>query len=272
LYIHFRLCARPPLGNSHCLDTWKSTVDTGLRFNPAYVANQQPQTTNSGILSMNEGTERTVKTDSRKKSLQTRSSSEVALHDSHSSPTRNSESHGEQNIDGKADRSKSVQTTHSDGSRVTFSEEISVKTVPDCWDYLMGQGEETVTSVKDSSSPLPSAKDNRQDMTTTTTSETIDTTEELTEAPFRGPSSPFLSDPTRIYSTIVKPIPQRPIHPQRMKVQCVTNALQTNEEGPRMPSSLSSSIRRQEDLVVSSFDIQQQQQGHMDHESHQEYD
>jgi hypothetical protein len=97
-------------------------------------------------------------------------------------------------------------------THVTFLNHVLVKTIPDCLDYLALDDD-------DSSSHFSSIASGDPDVAT------------ITKAPLKGITNPFLPDPS-VYKTMPKPIPQRPIHPRLVKIQCVTNAAQSS--GPRM--------------------------------------
>ena len=112
--------------------------------------------------------------------------------------------------------------------RVSFSNQVSVKTIPDCWDYLQAMDEEMYPS---SSSLANTANVSDQHRAGETPSRS---TVIVREVPLKSPMNPFLPDAS-VYKDMLKPIPQRPIHPQQVKVQCVTNS--SRPTGPRMSSS-----------------------------------
>jgi len=178
----------------------------------------------------------------------------------------------DRNDNHQVDQNETLEIIHSDTTRVSFSDEVRIKTIPDCWDYLRVQGDEvesSSSSSSQSSSPLVMTNVEQhpleRSLISESTNERPDNEEEEGEVddnidndddigsstipnegtritnPFRLPPDLNVNGPT-----MLKPIPQRPLHPLRARVQCITNAPQPDEVlGPRIrsssPSSLSSS-------------------------------
>lgn len=108
---------------------------------------------------------------------------------------------------------------------VTFSNEVLVKIIPDCWDFLAGNDDNYGDNID--SRHLSSNNPGGQH------------TAAIIKTPLKGISNPFFLHPN-IYKTMYKPIPERPIHPRLLKVALVTNASHTypstQTTGPCMSS------------------------------------
>ncbi len=133
-----------------------------------------------------------------------------------------------------------------DKVRVSFSNQVSVKTIPDCWDYLQAMDEDMYLT-SSSLTNTTNVSDQQEEGENLSSSTVI-----IREIPLKSPMNSFLPDPG-VYKDMLKPIPQRPIHPQQVKVQCVTNS--SRPTGPRMSSSSgtgSASRRKNERHAVSS--------------------
>lgn len=86
-------------------------------------------------------------------------------------------------------------------TRVSFCNEVVIQTIPDCWDYL---------------ADLPRSQGDDPGEPTSST---------------RAPLKSEVGIPQDSSKTLPKPIPQRPIHPRFLKIQCVTAALAPTEGG-----------------------------------------
>jgi hypothetical protein len=136
------------------------------------------------------------------------------------------------------------ETYADDKVRVSFSNQVSVKTIPDCWDYLQASDEEMCPS-SSSLTTIAVGSDQQQEGDTLSCR-----TDRIREVPLKTSTNPFLPDPS-VYKAMLKPIPQRPIHPKQVKVQCVTNA--SRPTGPRISSSSGPASRRKDERrTVSS--------------------